>query len=63
MTTWKIKLDENAKKDLKNLDIQTKNTVIDYLYNRILKLEYPTQLGKALKREFRIRSSNYCLKI
>ena len=49
MTTWKIKLDDSAKKDLNKLDSQAQNLIIKYLYNKILKLPYPTQLGAALR--------------
>ena len=49
MTTWKIKLDTSAKKDLKKLDFQSQNLIIKYLYNKILKLPYPAQLGAALR--------------
>lgn len=49
MVTWKIKLDDSAKKDLKKLDSQARNLITKYLYNKILKLSYPTQLGSALR--------------
>ncbi len=49
MVTWKIKLDDSAKKDLKKLDSQAQNLIIKYLYNKILKLPYPAQLGTALR--------------
>lgn len=49
MTTWKIKLDDSAKKDLKKLDFQAQNLIIKYLHNKILKLPYPAQLGAALR--------------
>lgn len=49
MGTWKIKLDDSAKKDLKKLDLQTQNLIIKYLYNKVLKLPHPAQLGAALR--------------
>lgn len=49
MVTWKIKLDDSAKKDLKKLDLQAQNLITKYLYNKILKLSYPAQLGSALR--------------
>ena len=49
MVTWKIKLDDSAKKDLKKLDSQAQKLIIKYLYNKILKLPYPAQLGAALR--------------
>lgn len=49
MTTWQIKLDDSAKKDFKKLDSQSQNLIIKYLYNKILKLPYPTQSGAALR--------------
>ncbi len=46
---WIIKIDDKCKKELKKLQIQSRNLIKRYLYNRILKLEHPKQAGKALR--------------
>lgn len=51
MTKWKIILSKSGEKELNKLSPNTQESILDYLYNRILTLEHPKQLGKALSRD------------
>ena len=53
MKKWHLKFDKSAQKDIKKLDIQTRNSIIDYMYNRISKLEYPSCFGKQLTGQWK----------
>ena len=44
--TWKIKIDDEAKKDLRDLDPQVKRKILSYLRERITKK--PKDFGKPL---------------
>lgn len=50
---WIIKIDPPAKKELKKLNYQSQKIIQDYLDNRVLKLEHPKQLGKALVAKYK----------
>jgi mRNA interferase RelE/StbE len=48
MNKWTIKFDTKAEKLFYKLPINIQESVLDYLYNRILTLEHPKLSGKAL---------------
>lgn len=48
MNNWKIKFDIKAKKMFYKLPLNIQETILDYLYNRILTLDHPKLFGKAL---------------
>jgi len=45
---WKIKYTSLADKNLEKLNPQFRKIIKDYLDNKVLNLEHPKQLGKAL---------------
>ena len=45
---WKIRYNSLADKDLEKLNPQFRKIIKNYLDDRVLKLEHPKQLGKAL---------------
>ena len=47
--TWKIELSKQANKQLSKLDKPVKQRLVDFLKNRVGKLENPRDLGKALQ--------------
>ena len=49
MTSYKIELTVKAKNDLDKLDKQISKRILNFLYNRVLKLDDPRQLAKSLK--------------
>jgi len=50
---WKIEFHPEAQKELNKLDKYSQNLVQSYLNNRVLKLEHPKQLGKALRYDLK----------
>ena len=48
MNKWTIKFDTKAEKLFYKLPLNIQESVLDYLYNRILTLEHPKLSGKAL---------------
>ncbi len=46
---WKIKLDEDAEKDLRKLDRQVAKRITKFLRERVSVLENPRSIGEALK--------------
>ena len=61
--SWTIRFDASCKKELKKLDHETQKLIINYLVNKILKLNHPKHLGKqlryGLKEYWRYRISKY----
>lgn len=53
MSEWQIKFTPRAEKKFFKLSSDTQRSVLDYLYNRILKLEHPKLLGKALRHNLK----------
>lgn len=47
--SWSIEFDLQAAKEFKKLDKPTKQSILDYLTNKVLKSKHPTDLGKPLK--------------
>jgi mRNA interferase RelE/StbE len=48
MSKWQIKFTPRAEKKFFKLSSDTQKSVLDYLYNRILKLDNPKLFGKSL---------------
>jgi mRNA interferase RelE/StbE len=48
MSKWQIKFTSRAEKKFFKLSSDTQKSVLDYLYNRILKLDNPKLFGKPL---------------
>jgi mRNA interferase RelE/StbE len=48
MSKWQIKFTPRAEKKFFKLSSDTQRSVLDYLYNRILKLDSPKLFGKPL---------------
>ncbi len=48
--TWKIEFDAKVEKELDKLSHQARKTIRNYLRYKVLILEHPKQLGKALSR-------------
>lgn len=46
---WQIKLDDDAKKDLANLDRQVARRIMAFLRERVAVLDDPRSIGEALK--------------
>ncbi|WP_043532349.1 type II toxin-antitoxin system RelE family toxin [Litchfieldella xinjiangensis] len=61
--TWKIEYLESARKSFKKIDPEQRKRIRQYLEERVIALEHPRQLGKALKGEltelWRYRVGNY----
>jgi mRNA interferase RelE/StbE len=49
MTSYKIELTVRAKNNLNKLDKAISKRILNFLYNRVLKLDDPRQLAKSLK--------------
>ena len=47
--TWRIEIDEAAKKDLSRLDKSTAKRITGFLRERVATLEDPRSIGEALK--------------
>ena len=52
MTTWKIEFDYKAAKEFKKLDSNSRETISNYLKNKVLKTVHPKDLGKPLKYDY-----------
>ncbi len=50
MNKWRIKFTPKAEKSLGKLSPDIQIFISDYLYNQVLNLEHPKQLGKPLSR-------------
>ena len=63
MACWKIRLEEEAKKQLKKLDFDTRKLIQNYINTRILSCDDPRDKGKALtgnkKGQWRYRVDKY----
>jgi mRNA interferase RelE/StbE len=46
---WEIELSDLAQKNLRKLDRQIANRILDFLQNRLAKLDDPRSIGEALK--------------
>jgi mRNA interferase RelE/StbE len=46
---WKIEFDEAAERELRKLDLQTAQRILDFLRNHIAQLDDPRSIGEALK--------------
>jgi len=46
---WKIEIRKNAKKDLKKIDKKHSKRILDFLENRLSKLDNPRSIGKPLQ--------------
>ena len=46
--TWKIEFEDNAAKELRKLDHQTQNLILNFLKNKILNADNPQSFGKPL---------------
>ncbi len=61
--SWTIRFDTTCYKELKKFNSEAQQLIINYLINRILKLEHPKQLGKQLryrlKEYWRYRINKY----
>lgn len=61
--SWKVRFDESCKKELRKLDKEAQELIINYLINKILKVDHPKQLGKqlryGLKEYWRYRIDKY----
>jgi mRNA interferase RelE/StbE len=46
---WEIELSDLAQKNLRKLDRQIANRILDFLQNRLAKLDDPRSIGQALR--------------
>jgi mRNA interferase RelE/StbE len=46
---WEIELSDLAQKNLRKLDRQIANRILDFLQNRLAKLDDPRSIGEALR--------------
>jgi mRNA interferase RelE/StbE len=46
---WKIEFDNAAERELRKLNLQAAQRILDFLHNRIAQLENPRSIGEALK--------------
>jgi mRNA interferase RelE/StbE len=46
---WEIELSDFAQKNLRKLDRQIANRILDFLQNRLAKLDDPRSIGEALR--------------
>jgi len=46
---WNVRFDKAASKDLEKLDPQISKRVLNFLFERVSKLENPRDIGEALK--------------
>lgn len=53
MNKWKIVLTKSAQKALTKLSQDKQEFILEYLYNHILILQHPKQLGKALRHDLK----------
>lgn len=49
--TWQIEFDKKVEKELDKLSHQSRKMIRNYLRYKVLTLEHPKQLGKALSRD------------
>lgn len=52
MPRWSVSFEPKAEKDLRRLSSADRARVLRYLYDRVLPLDDPRDLGKALQGEF-----------
>lgn len=53
MNKWQITLNKNSQKILTKLTKDYQEEILEYLYNRVLKLEHPKQVGKPLRKDLK----------
>ena len=53
MNKWQINLTKSAQKELTTLTPDAQEVILDYLYNKILKLSHPKLLGKILRHKLK----------
>jgi len=45
---WTIEFDKKAQRELKNLDVQTRHRIINFLHERLATMDNPRNIGEAL---------------
>ncbi len=50
---WTISIDDSCKKELQKLDPQSQKLILNYLYNKVARLDHPRLLGKSLRKNLK----------
>ena len=50
---WTIRIDDSCRKELQKLDRQSQKLILNYLHNKVSRLDHPKQLGKPLRKNLK----------